>query len=85
MFHIVWEKFIQNEYLKEYILRDDFKNKGFIEGSPVDGIWGVKVQWDNPLIDDEANWQGENRLGKVLNLVRMYLTGGSRFPEDEKE
>lgn len=81
MFNIVWNKFTQNDYLKEYILRDDFKGKGFIEGSPLDGIWGVKVQWDNPMIDDESNWNGENRLGKVLNLVRMYLTGDNLFPE----
>lgn len=84
MFHIVWEKFKQNDYLKEYILRDDFKGKGFIEGSPVDGIWGVKVSWDNPEIDNEANWQGENRLGKVLNLVRMYLNNESLLTEDNE-
>ena len=60
-------------------LRKDLRDKGFIEGSPVDGIWGVKVSWDDPKIDDEENWNGENRLGQVLNEVREALL------KDEKE
>ena len=70
MYDIVYQKFIQNENLKNIILSDEFKGKHFVEGSPIDGIWGVKVAWDNPRIDDESNWNGENRLGKVLDTVR---------------
>ena len=73
MLDIVLEKFKQNKDCRDMLLRKDLQDKGFIEGSPVDGIWGVKVSWDDPKIDDEANWNGENRLGKVLDEVREIL------------
>ena len=73
MYKIVLEKFSQNENLKDLILSDDFKGKDFVEGSPFDAIWGVKMDWRNPDIDNEENWEGQNLLGKVLNKVREEL------------
>ena len=73
MYDAVYAKFSQNSNLKELILSDEFENKGFVEGSPFDAIWGVKMDWRNPDIDDEDNWQGQNLLGKVLNKVREEL------------
>lgn len=49
------------------------KNLILVEGSPYDHIWGVGLGWDNPLIEDEANWQGLNLLGKALVEVRERL------------
>lgn len=73
MFDIVYAKFAQNKDCRDMLLRQDLRDKGFIEGSPVDAIWGVKVSWDDPKIDDESNWKGQNRLGKVLDEVRETL------------
>lgn len=73
MYEAVYSKFSQNNDLKELILSDDFKGKGFIEGSPFDAIWGVKMDWRNPDIDNEKNWKGQNLLGKVLDKVREDL------------
>ena len=73
MFDIVLQKFLQNDDLMNLIKDPEYKDKHFVEGSPEDGIWGVKVSWDDPRIDDESNWNGENRLGKVLDKVRQYL------------
>ena len=73
MYEAVYAKFSQNSNLKELILSDEFEGKGFVEGSPFDAIWGVKMDWRNPDIDDECNWQGQNLLGKVLNKVREDL------------
>lgn len=56
IYEAVYAKFSQNNNLKELILFDDFKGKGFIEGSPFDAIWGVKMDWRNPYIDNEKNW-----------------------------
>ena len=70
----VFAKFMQNENLKEFLLSDEFKGKGFVEGSPIDGIWGVKIHYESPNIDDEKNWNGLNLLGKVLNRVREELS-----------
>lgn len=73
MYDIVYAKFSQNKALQDVLLREDLMDKHFVEGSPVDGIWGVQVSWDDPRIDDESNWNGENRLGKVLDSVRVDL------------
>ena len=73
MYDAVYAKFSQNSGLKELLLSSDFKGKGFVEGSPYDAIWGVKMDWRNPDIDNEKNWQGQNLLGKVLNKVREDL------------
>jgi ribA/ribD-fused uncharacterized protein len=73
MYDAVYAKFSQNSDLKELLLSSDYEGKGFVEGSPFDGIWGVKMDWRNPDIDNEENWQGQNLLGKVLNKVREDL------------
>ena len=73
MYEAVYAKFSQNEDLKTLLLSEEYENKSFVEGSPYDSIWGVKMYWDNPKIDDENNWKGENRLGKVLDKVREEL------------
>ena len=59
--------------MKNFILSKEFEGKGFIEGSPFDAIWGVKMDWRNPDIDNDYNWRGQNLLGKVLNKVRENL------------
>ena len=74
MWNAVYAKFSQNEDLKEFLLADEFKGKIFVEGSPVDGIWGVKVAWDDPKIADETNWDGLNLLGVTLVNVRTALS-----------
>jgi ribA/ribD-fused uncharacterized protein len=69
----VLEKFRQNEDLKNFLLSPEFEDKDFVEGSPFDGVWGVKLDYRNPDIDNPENWNGENLLGKVLNEVREKL------------
>ena len=69
----VYAKFSQNEELKNLLLDKDFEEKGFVEGSPFDDIWGVKIDWRNEEADDETKWKGKNLLGKVLDKVREEL------------
>ena len=64
-------KFSQNVELKKQLLATG--NKILVEGSPFDTIWGVGLRWDNPQILNEANWRGENLLGKALMAVREQL------------
>ena len=73
MYNIVYAKFSRVKECKDALLLDEIRDKHFVEGSPVDAIWGVKIIWNDPRIDDEANWQGENRLGRILDAVRTAL------------
>lgn len=73
MWNAVWLKFSQNEDLKKIITDPIFSKKSFVEGSPVDKIWGVGLVWNDPKIADKKNWGGLNLLGKTLNNVRMQL------------
>ena len=73
MYNAVLQKFLQNNDLQLLITRKDLMDKSFVEGSPFDGIYGVKMDYRNPDIDDEENWGGTNLLGKILNRVRDYL------------
>ena len=73
MYDGVYAKFSQNQGLKNFLLSPDFEGKDFVEGSPFDGVWGVKMDYRNPDIDNPENWNGENLLGKFLNEVRKKL------------
>lgn len=65
-------KFSQNKDLKKKLLNPKWSDKGFVEGSPYDRIWGIGVHYKDAS-DDESTWRGENLLGKVLNEVREAL------------
>lgn len=69
----VYDKFNQNQGLKKELLSKKYDNKTFVEASPFDAIWGIKMDINNPDIDDETKWQGQNLLGKVINTVRTQL------------
>lgn len=71
MYQAVKAKFTQNEDLKNIILK--YKGKTFVEASPYDGIWGVKLAEDDPRIDDEKNWNGLNLLGQVLTELSEVI------------
>lgn len=66
-------KYSQNEELKALLLNPELKDKGYVEASKYDTIWGVGLTEDNPLVDDEKNWLGTNLLGKALDEVREKL------------
>ena len=73
MFNAVYCKFTQNEDLKERLLAPEYADKSFVEGSPVDNVWGVGIKFNDPKIADEKNWTGQNLLGQVLDSVREEL------------
>lgn len=64
-------KFSQNKDLLKKIL--EHKDKEFVEGSPVDCIYGIGLHWNDELALDKKNWKGENLLGKALNKVLDLL------------
>ena len=64
-------KFSQNADMKKYLL--DTENRFLVEGASYDRVWGVGIDWNNPLILDEKNWKGTNWLGLTLMDVRTFL------------
>lgn len=65
------EKFRQNPSLLTLLLSTG--DTTLVEASPYDRIWGVGLGMDDPAIDDERNWRGQNKLGRVLMGVRAQL------------
>ena len=71
-------KYGQNKELAALLTSEEFKGKGFVEASPVDGVWGIKLAENDPLADDETNWKGQNLLGKALNETRDWLLANKK-------
>lgn len=65
-------KFSQNKDLLKKIL--EHKDKEFVEGSPVDCVYGIGLHWNDELALDKKNWKGENLLGKALTKVCALLS-----------
>jgi ribA/ribD-fused uncharacterized protein len=70
MFRAVWAKFTQTTLARDLVATG---SRILVEGSPLDDIWGVKLRWDDPKIEDVANWLGTNWLGEVLMVVRHLI------------
>lgn len=64
-------KFIQNPELKKVLL--ETRGTTLVEASPVDKIWGVGLEENDPRIQDRSQWQGTNWLGEVLTEVREEM------------
>jgi ribA/ribD-fused uncharacterized protein len=64
-------KFTSTDTFKDYLLGTD--DLYMVEGAIYDAVWGVKLAWDDPKIEDPANWQGTNWLGETLMRVRSTL------------
>ena len=73
MHDVNYEKYKQDLELRAKLLNPQFDNKTFVEASPTDRIWGVGLAQDDPKIEDERNWRGQNLLGKVITQVRAEI------------
>lgn len=76
MFFVCSLKFQQNPELLEELLK--YRAQTFVEASPFDDIWGIKMSEDDEGIENEENWKGQNLLGKVLTEIRdVYINKGA--------
>lgn len=66
-------KYSQYEPFRNRILNPEFDGKTFVEASPSDGIWGIKMSIKEKGVLDERNWKGQNLLGKAITEVREKL------------
>ncbi|WP_141589146.1 NADAR family protein [Myxococcus sp. AB056] len=64
-------KFTQSPELLKALLAT--AGTALVEASPVDRIWGVGLDEEDPRIHHPAKWRGLNLLGKVLTKLREDL------------
>ena len=64
-------KFKSNPGLLEQLLATG--TRILVEASPYDRVWGVGLGENDPRLDDQSQWRGENLLGQVLMSVRTTL------------
>jgi len=64
-------KFSQNESLKEFLLSTS--KKVIVEASPYDKVWGIGMLADDERATSPAKWNGENKLGFALMVLRDKL------------
>lgn len=58
----IFLKYTQNEKLNKELLKH--KGKTFVEGSPYDAVYGIKMGMWDAGVEDPSNWKGENLLGE---------------------
>lgn len=63
-----WYKYQQNDEYRAEMRR--CSGKYIVEGNPKDTIWAVGLAWDDPAIQDPANWKGSNLLGEAHMQVQ---------------
>lgn len=71
MYHVLIRKFLQNPSLKKALLMTE--DRIIAEASPVDKIWGIGLDEDNPDALYENRWKGRNLLGKALMRARKFI------------
>lgn len=68
---VVTHKVNQSQKIQNFIKQH--KDKIFVEASPFDAIWGVKLSENDDKILDPSNWKGQNLLGKIYNEIKLTL------------
>lgn len=75
-----YHKFSQNPALRNFLLSFE-EDTIFAEAAPWDKVWGIGLGPEDPRAMDDTKWQGENLLGKALNLTHYALTSGKNFEQ----
>lgn len=82
---IRYQTVVQGNYLK-FTQDDDLKrmlfgtaNKIIVEASPYDKIWGIGLGPHDDRVLNEANWDGQNLLGKAIMEVRDRIRFENRI------
>jgi ribA/ribD-fused uncharacterized protein len=66
-----FHKFTQNALLTHRLL--NLGDRKIVEGASYDQRWGVGLDYADPRIEDERNWRGHNKLGRVVKAVQGVL------------
>ena len=75
-------RFNQCSYHYNKLMNPEFNGKTFVEASPIDGIWGIKMGIKDKGVLDERNWKGQNLMGKAITEVRERLVALQEHGEE---
>jgi ribA/ribD-fused uncharacterized protein len=64
-------KFKQNKPLQQFLLSTN--DSIIVEASPLDKIWGIGLDENNPLSLNPNTWKGENLLGFAIMKIRDQI------------
>jgi ribA/ribD-fused uncharacterized protein len=67
-----YAKFTQHKHLYK-ILMDYGNDTIFVEASPYDKIWGIRMSAKEAALVSSDEWKGLNLLGKAITKVRDTL------------
>lgn len=73
---LIYQKYLQDKELQRQLLAPEFDGKLFVEASPIDKIWGIGMDENNPNLLDESKWLGLNYLGRIITNVRARIKNG---------
>ena len=75
----LYAKMLFNKPIRDEAVRLYLEGKQFVEASPYDAIWGIKMGENDPGVEDPKNWKGQNLLGscweKAINRVLTTVEG----------
>lgn len=70
----LFAKMLANEDIKDLALDYHLSGRRFVEASPYDAIWGIKMGENDPDVEDVTKWKGQNLLGNCWHKAcRIYL------------
>ena len=72
-----YQKFLQNDKLREKVLSEEFDNKIFAEAFEDDDIWGIGIDENIRTAKYQRYWKGQNLLGKILTNIRNRFKAGN--------
>jgi hypothetical protein len=71
MFEALTLRYQYDGRFRDYLAKEEFKGKHFVEANPYDKVWSCGYLEDDPRIDlPEETWPGLNLLGKLLDKLR---------------
>lgn len=70
-------KFSQNPELLAELMK--YTDHTFVEASPIDRIWGIGLDENNPDALDTEKWRGKNYLGQCINNAMERIINDQHY------
>lgn len=66
-------KFRSNPVIHQFLIDPKYDNLGFVFADKYDNFWGIGRGECDDGIDNPKNWNGENKLGKIITETRRCI------------